>query len=84
MSKIGKLYDKLRNTDTDNNFTFEEMHKILTSLKFESWNYASSHIIYKREDIYEMINVQLIKGKKQLKGYQVREIRKVLKKYNLI
>ncbi len=81
MTRFGKSLINLLSGTSDSNIPFNELIKILTNLGFNSRVKGSHHIFY-REDIEEIINIQPKGGK--AKPYQVKQIRNILLKYNLL
>lgn len=67
---------------SDANISFEQTRTLLKSLGFEE-RVRGSHHKFVREDVQELINLQEIEGGK-CKPYQVRQMREVLLKYNLM
>lgn len=76
-----KLYEKIVGGDSDANISFEQTVNLLKHLGFTE-RISGSHHIFTREGIGELINVQGATGGK-VKPYQVKQVREVLKKYNL-
>jgi predicted RNA binding protein YcfA (HicA-like mRNA interferase family) len=81
MSKFEKLLLKLLSGNSDNNFSFEELEKVLLNLGFNRRNTGGSHIIFTKPNIEEIINIQP-KGS-QAKAYQVKQVRGIILKYKL-
>lgn len=79
--KFTALYNNIMNGDV-NNIRFCDACDFVEELgfTFERQN-GTSHRIYKMAGIDEIINLQEKDGK--AKPYQVREIRKIIKKYKL-
>jgi hypothetical protein len=73
------LFRVLRGT-SDANIRFDDLRKLLESLGFEE-RIRSSHHIFTREGIREILNLQP-KGSKA-KSYQVKQVRLVITKYKL-
>lgn len=66
--------------NSDNNIHFADLRKMLEFLNF-GYRVKGDHFIYFRDDIPEIINIQP-KGNKA-KGYEVKQIRQLFKKYGL-
>ena len=82
MSKFEKLQLKLLSGNADNNFSFDDLRNILLHFNFIARNTGGSHIIFYKEGIEEIINIQP-KGNKA-KPYQVKQVRQIILKYKLI
>ena len=80
MGRRRKLYDKIVGGQSDANIPFEQAVNMLKALSFDE-RVRGSHHIFTREGIEETINLQYVGG--ECKPYQVRQIRAVLKAYNL-
>jgi len=82
MSKFEKLQLKLLSGNADNNFSFDDLRNILLHFDFIERNTGSSHKVFHKEGIEEIINIQP-KGNKA-KPYQVKQVRLIILKYKLI
>lgn len=80
MSKIGKLLIKLLRGTSDANFSFDELRNLLLTLEFDE-RISSSHYIFSKDGIEEIINIQPKQGK--AKPYQVKQVRNLVTKYKL-
>ncbi len=80
MSRFEKLLLKLLRGASDANFSFDELRTLILTLGF-SERVSSSHHIYTKEGIDEIINIQPKQGK--AKPYQVKQIRNLVIKYKL-
>ncbi|MDH5657361.1 MAG: type II toxin-antitoxin system HicA family toxin [Spirochaetia bacterium] len=80
MSRNSKLLKKILLGRSDNNIDFSELCGLLSFLGFDE-RIRSSHHIFTRNDIAEIINIQLAGSK--AKAYQVKQIRNLILKYNL-
>jgi len=80
MSQRQKLIAKILTGTADTNIGFDEMCGLLKSLGFEIRIKSSHHIFYKT-DINEIINIQPNGNK--AKAYQVKQIREIIVKYKL-
>ncbi len=63
------------------NIRFEKLCRIAEAFGFQFRGGKGSHRIYLRKDINEMLNFQNVSGK--AKPYQVRQLIKIIDKYNL-
>ena len=79
MGKKEKLLSKILSGRSDYNISFNDIINLLLSLGFNR-RQEGSHNIFTKEGINERINIQA-EGSKA-KGYQVKQIRKILTKYN--
>jgi hypothetical protein len=75
-----KLYDRIVGGRSDANIPFEQTRSMLLHLGFKE-RVRGSHHIFNREGIEELIDIQKVGG--ECKPYQVKQMRAVLKKYNL-
>lgn len=80
MGKFEKLLVKLLRSTADANFSFDELRQLLIKLGFDE-RIRSSHHIYTRTDIDEIINLQPKQNK--AKPYQVKQVRNLITKYKL-
>jgi predicted RNA binding protein YcfA (HicA-like mRNA interferase family) len=80
MSRIEKLITKLLFSTSDKNFDFDDLVKILLTLKFEM-RVRGSHHIFTKENMVEIINLQPEDGK--AKPYRVKQVREIIVKYKL-
>jgi predicted RNA binding protein YcfA (HicA-like mRNA interferase family) len=76
-----KLYDRIVGGRSHTNIPFEQVRTLLLHLGFQE-RIRGSHHVFTREDIEELINLQETEGGKCV-PYQVKQMRIVLKKYNL-
>lgn len=74
-----KLLEDLKNNPK--NIRFEKLCRIAEAFGFQFRGGKGSHRIYLRKDINEMLNFQNVSGK--AKPYQVRQLIKIIDKYNL-
>jgi predicted RNA binding protein YcfA (HicA-like mRNA interferase family) len=81
MSKIDKLILKILKGTSDSNIRFDDLCKVLDHFGFQN-RLKGSHHIYYRYDVSEIINIQPKGGLS--KSYQVKQIRDILMKYNII
>lgn len=80
MSKFEKLLNKLLRGTSDRNFDFDELRTLILNLGFNE-RISSSHHIYTKEGIDEIINIQSKQGK--AKPYQVKQVRNLIIKHKL-
>jgi len=80
MSKWDKFREKLMSGQSDRNIDFSELCDFLRRLGFYG-RVEGSHFIFLHERVTEIINLQPMKDG-TAKEYQVRQVRKLLKKYN--
>jgi hypothetical protein len=76
-----KLYDRIVGGRSDANISIEQARTLLLHLGFEE-RIRGSHHVFTREGIEQLINLQETEGGKCV-PYQVKQMRAVLKKYNL-
>jgi predicted RNA binding protein YcfA (HicA-like mRNA interferase family) len=81
MGRRRKHFDRIVNGGSDANIPFEQVRNLLLHLGFEE-RIQGSHHVFKRAEIPERINLQPEKGG-DCKAYQVRQLREVLRRYNL-
>ena len=81
MSKFDKVLLKLLSGNSDSNFNFDELVKLLLQLGFEE-RIKGSHHIFTKENVNEIINLQPLNNK--AKPYQVKQVRSLLLKYKLV
>ena len=81
MSKQEKFIVTLLSGGSDHNLNFDDLTKLLLSLDFQCRVKGSHHIFFK-QGVEEILNLQA-KGK-LAKGYQVKQFRDVLVRYQLI
>jgi hypothetical protein len=80
MGRRRKLYDRIIGGRSDAKIPFEQTCTLLKSLGFDERIRGDDHI-FTREGIEELIDIQEVGG--ECKPYQVKQMRAVLKKYNL-
>ena len=80
MGRRRKLYDRIVGGQSDANIPFQQAVNLLKALGFEE-RVSGSHHVFTREGIEEFINLQNVGG--ECKPYQVKQMRTVLRKYNL-
>ena len=80
MTERSKLLEMLKKNP--NNIRFNKLCNIAENFGFEFRGGKGSHRIYVKKGIKEMLNFQNVHGK--AKPYQVRQLIKVIEKYNLL
>ena len=80
MSRFEKLRQKILGGKSDANINFEDLRGLLLTLGFVE-RIKGSHHSYRKEGIAEKPNLQ--RDGNKAKSYQVRQVREILKKYNL-
>jgi predicted RNA binding protein YcfA (HicA-like mRNA interferase family) len=81
LSKIDKIILKIIKGSSDTNIKFDDLCKVLNHFGFQN-RLKGSHHIYYRQDVNEIINIQPKGGLS--KSYQVKQIRDIIIKYNII
>ena len=81
MSKHEKLLLKILRGASDKNIDFDELRNLMKRLGFEERINGSHHILT-MEGIEEILNLQPKSGK--AKPYQVKQVRNIIVKYQLI
>ncbi len=80
MSKRAKLLEKIRHGDSDYGIRFTDLRNLLKELRFTETIPGSHHILKKPG--CGIINLQ--PAGKEAKGYQVRQVRRVLSEAGLL
>lgn len=80
MSKHEKLLQKILLGSSDKNIQFDDLCNLIKRLGFEE-RIKGSHHIFRKEGVEEKINLQ--KDDSKAKVYQVRQVRKLILRYNL-
>lgn len=80
MGKNEKVLKLVLSGHSDANIKFEDLRNLLKNLGF-SERIKSSHHIYYRRDVVEIVNLQSKSGKAKL--YQVKQVRNLISKYDL-
>ncbi len=83
MAKWQKTLAKILGGRSDANISFDQLCNLLKHLGFEEDVDRSSHHIFDRDDIPEIINLQPGKGGSNAKPYQVKQVRQLIRKYGL-
>ena len=76
-----RVYDAIKNGRADNNINFSDFQNLIIDLGFIYKRQDGSHKIY-RHKIYNAIMIIQADGNKA-KGYQVRQLKKLIEMYNL-
>lgn len=80
MSKAEKLRRKIMESGSDANVSFDDLRSFLLGLGFEE-RIRGSHHNFRKSGIVEKPNLQ--KEGNKAKGYQVRQVRSIVRKYGL-
>jgi hypothetical protein len=80
MSKFDKVRRKILEAKSDANINFEDLRGLLINLGFAE-RIKGSHHNYRKEGINEKPNLQ--RDGNKAKSYQVRQVREILRKYDL-
>ena len=80
--KQRKLLERVMSGRSDANIPFEQLCNLLRRLGFHERIPKSSHHVFSREDVPELIVLQEEKGK--AKDYQVKQVRDLLNKYKIV
>ncbi|MFH1730568.1 MAG: type II toxin-antitoxin system HicA family toxin [Planctomycetota bacterium] len=80
MRKRGKLLQRLMSGASDANIRFAELRELLLRLGFDE-RVRGDHHIFTRSGMEEILNLQPRKA--MAKPYQVKQVRRVVLKYNL-
>ncbi len=81
MGRWRKLYDRILSGRSDNSIPFDQARSLLLHLGFEE-RVRGSHHIFKLQDVPKRINLQPT-NEGTCKAYQLRQLRALLKRYNL-
>ena len=80
MSRRGKLLQRVLDGGADASIRFDDLRGLLRNLGFAE-RVRGSHHIFRKEGVAEKLNLQRDDG--HAKPYQVRQVRAVIRKYNL-
>ena len=80
MSKTDKTFEKVLLGYSDANIDFDDLRDLLKSIGFVE-RIKSSHHIFTRRGIQEIVNIQ--PKQKKAKAYQVKQVRNIILKYRL-
>ena len=75
-----KVYKRVMSGEQDNNIKFADLQYVLSKANFQC-RIKGDHYIYSREDVEEIINIQLNGNK--AKTYQVKQVRYIFLKYRI-
>ena len=64
------------------NVSFKDMINLMNGFGFQVKNVSGSHYVFTHSDIPELLNLQEVRG--EAKPYQIRQLLKLVEKYNLI
>lgn len=81
MGKYEKLLSRILQGSSDANIAFDDLCQLLRRLGFEE-RIRGSHHTFRKEGVKEKPNIQ--KEGNKAKAYQVRQVRAIILKYNLI
>ena len=76
-----KTYDTVMSGKSDNSIRFSDFQNLIVDLGFEYRRQEGSHIIYFHDVIKKAMNIQ--EDGSKAKDYQVKQLRKIIKEYNL-
>lgn len=76
-----KIYNDVVNGKSDNNINFDDFRNLIVDLGFDFIRQNGSHKQYFHRGINVFMNVQNDKSK--AKAYEVRQLRRIIKTYNL-
>ena len=82
MGKHDKLRDRIISSTSYANIAFADLCAMLLHYGFTVRRKATSHAIFTRPHVHEIINLQPGDGGKA-KPYQVRQVRDILQKYDI-
>ncbi len=76
-----KIYNNVISGKSDNNINFNDFRNLIIDLGFDFIRQNGSHIQYFNRKINAFMNIQNDGSK--AKGYEVRQLRKIIQKYGL-
>lgn len=76
-----KIYNDVMSGKSDNNIHFSDFRNLIIDLGFDFIRQNGSHLQYFHHDINAFMNIQ--KDGSKAKGYEVRQLRKLITKYGL-
>lgn len=82
MTRHSKLVARVLSGAADQALAFDDLCAVLRRLGFDERQGSGSHLIFSRDGVPEILNLQPRRGG-QAKAYQVRQVRDVLVKYRL-
>ncbi len=74
-----KLFRKL--VSGSSNIRFSDLQKVVEAFGFKLSRISGDHHIYSHADVPKIINLQNVKG--EAKPYQIKQMLKIIEKYNL-
>ncbi len=80
MGKLERLREKILEGNSDSNISFEDLRTFLIDIGFEK-RIRGSHHSYRKPGVFEKPNLQ--RDGSKAKAYQVRQVRQILRKYDL-
>ncbi len=81
MGSIDKIIEKVLSGKSDRNIDFSDFRKFILYFEFKE-RIKGSHHVYTKPGIREVINIQPLGNLS--KAYQVKQVRNLIIKYNLI
>ncbi len=81
MSKRDRVVEQVLSSAADANIAFDDLCHLLEQLGFEV-RVRGSHHLFRKSGVVERINLQ--RDGSKAKPYQVRQVRQILVKYNLV
>ena len=79
---MDKLKKRIESGTADANIPFDPLCALLRDRGFEMRVKSSSHRVFTRDGVYEIINLQPAKDGKA-KFYQVKQVRDIFQKYDI-
>lgn len=76
-----KTYNDVMSGQSDNNINFNDFRNLIIDLGFDFMRQNGSHIQYFHRGIHAFMNIQ--KDGSKAKGYEVRQLRKIISNYGL-
>jgi len=76
-----KTYNSVISGKSDNNINFNDFRNLIVDLGFNFIRQNGSHLQYFNREIKAFMNIQNDSSK--AKGYEVRQLRKIIQKYGL-
>ena len=76
-----KVYNSVISGKSDSNIKYIDLKNLIIDLGFQFQRQKGSHTMYYHQVINEFMNIQ--KDGSKAKGYQVRQLRTIILKYNL-
>ena len=82
MATLQKILDSVRSGRSDRNLRFADLRRLALRLGFSGRQSGTSHHIFHRDGVEEILNFQPLKGG-GAKPYQVKQFRAVVIRYGL-